>query len=69
MLYRNTLGSQDEETIIEDKFLTLSALYIRRKLQKLVTERSRDLDYMVQWPCSITKTWKRRKRRISNRGC
>jgi hypothetical protein len=36
--------SQEEEIIIKDKFLTQSAPDIHRKFQKLVAERSRDLD-------------------------
>jgi hypothetical protein len=39
--------SQEEEIILKDKFLTQSAPDIRKKLQKLVAEGSRDLDKLV----------------------
>jgi hypothetical protein len=39
--------SQEEEIILKDKCLTQSAPKIRRKLQKLVAEGSRDLDQLV----------------------
>jgi hypothetical protein len=37
-------GTQEEEIVLKDKFLTQSAPDIHRKLQKLVAEWSRDLD-------------------------
>jgi hypothetical protein len=45
--------SQEEEIILKDKFLTQSAPDIHKKLQKLVTEGSRDLDQLVCVATSI----------------
>jgi hypothetical protein len=45
--------SQEEEIILKDKFLTQSAPDIRKKLQKLVAEGSRDLDQLVCVTTSI----------------
>jgi hypothetical protein len=45
--------SQEEEIILKDKFLTQSAPDIRKKLQKLVAERSRDLDQLVHVATSV----------------
>jgi hypothetical protein len=39
--------SQEEEIILKDKFLKQSAPDIRKKLQKLMAEGSRDLDQLV----------------------
>jgi hypothetical protein len=47
------LESQEEEMILKNKFLTLLAPDIRRNLQKLVTEGSRDLDQLVHVATSI----------------
>jgi hypothetical protein len=41
-------GTQEEEIILKDKFLTHSALNIHRKLQKLVAEGGKSLDQVVQ---------------------
>jgi hypothetical protein len=45
--------SQEEEIILKDKFLTQSAPDIRKKFQKLVAERSRDLDQLVHVATSV----------------
>jgi rubrerythrin len=47
------LESQEEEIILKDKFLTQSDPHIRKKLQKLVAEESRDLDQLVHVATSI----------------
>jgi rubrerythrin len=39
--------SQEEEMVLKDKFLTQSVPDIHKNLQKLVAERSRDLDQLV----------------------
>jgi hypothetical protein len=49
--------SQEEEIILKDKFLTQSAPDIRKKLQKLVAEGSRDLDQLV---CVATSVYHNR---------
>jgi hypothetical protein len=41
-------GTQEEEIILNDKFLTQSSLDIHRKLKKLVTEPGKSLDQLVQ---------------------
>jgi hypothetical protein len=45
--------SQKEEIILKEKFLTQSAPDIRKKLQKLVAEGSRDLDQLVRVATSV----------------
>jgi hypothetical protein len=45
--------SQEEEIVLKDKFLTQSAPDIRKKLQKLVAEGSRDLDQLVRVATSV----------------
>jgi hypothetical protein len=47
------LESQEEEIILKDKFLTQSTPDIRKKLQKLVAEGSRDLDQLVHVAMSV----------------
>jgi hypothetical protein len=46
-------GSQEEEIILKDKFLTQSAPDSHRKLKKLVAEGSRDLHQMVWMATSM----------------
>jgi hypothetical protein len=46
-------GTQEEEIILNDKFLTQSAPDIHRKLQKLVAEPGKSLDQLVQVATTI----------------
>jgi hypothetical protein len=45
--------SEEEEIVLKDKFLTQSAPDIRKKLQKLVADGSRDLDQLVRVATSV----------------
>jgi hypothetical protein len=61
--------SQEEGIVLKDKFLTQSAPNIHREFQNWRLKGARTWASWSKQPpqCSVTGTWKRRKRRISRR--
>jgi hypothetical protein len=49
--------SQEEKIVLRDKILTQSVPDIHRKLQKLVSEGSRDLDQLVHIATPVYNNW------------